>query len=51
MNRASKLPVEQISDDGLIPQQVLVPGFQRSFLFVLNFFVIVFNIRLFAFPV
>jgi hypothetical protein len=51
MNRASKLPVEQISDDGLIPQQVLVPGFQSSFLFVLNFFVVVLNIRLFAFPV
>lgn len=51
MDRASKLPVEQISDDGFIPQQMLVPGFQRSLFFVLDFFFVVFNIRFFAFPV
>lgn len=51
MDRASKLPVEQISDDGLIPQQMLMPGFQRSLFFVLDFLFVVFNVRFFAFPV
>jgi hypothetical protein len=51
MNSASKLPVEQVSDDRLIPQQMLVPGFQCSFLFILNFLVVIFNIGLFALSV
>ena len=51
MNSASKLPVEQVSDDRLIPKQMLVPGFQCSFLFILNFLVVIFNIGLFALSV
>ena len=48
---ALELPMEEVSDDGFISEQVLVPGFLSSLLFRLVFDFVCFNIRLLALSV